>query len=87
MCAKPTGRVPTEASGNVTEQTMAAIAATNVDFVSVGAITYGAASLPSFSSFDEISCILLFLNYAYTFRVEFAGTRSLHSIFPSKSSK
>jgi hypothetical protein len=79
--------VPTEASGNVTEQTMAAIAATNVDFVSVGAITYGAASLPSYFFIWRNIMHSYFPNYAFTFRVAFAGTRSLHSTFPSKSSK
>ena len=34
------GRIATEVSGNINEHTVAAIAATNVDFMSVGAITY-----------------------------------------------
>jgi nicotinate-nucleotide pyrophosphorylase (carboxylating) len=34
------GRIATEASGNINEHTIAAIAATNVDYASVGAITY-----------------------------------------------
>jgi nicotinate-nucleotide pyrophosphorylase (carboxylating) len=34
------GRVATEASGNINENTIAAIATTNVDYASVGAITY-----------------------------------------------
>lgn len=36
------GRVPTEASGGVTLDTIAAIAATGVDFVSVGRLTQSA---------------------------------------------
>ena len=36
------GRVPTEASGGVTLETIAAIAATGVDFVSVGRLTQSA---------------------------------------------
>lgn len=39
------GCVATEASGNVSEKTMAAIAHTNVDFVSVGAITHSVSAL------------------------------------------
>ena len=34
------GRLPVEASGNVTEKTIAAIAGTGVDFISVGALTH-----------------------------------------------
>ncbi|MBC7158803.1 MAG: nicotinate-nucleotide diphosphorylase (carboxylating), partial [Porphyrobacter sp.] len=36
------GRVPTEASGGVTLETIGAIAATGVDFVSVGRLTQSA---------------------------------------------
>jgi nicotinate-nucleotide pyrophosphorylase (carboxylating) len=36
------GRVPLEASGNVTLDTLAAIADTGVDFISSGAITHSA---------------------------------------------
>ncbi|MCH7937028.1 MAG: hypothetical protein IH994_08055 [Proteobacteria bacterium] len=36
------GRVPLEASGGITLETIAAIAATGVDFISVGAITQSA---------------------------------------------
>jgi nicotinate-nucleotide pyrophosphorylase (carboxylating) len=39
------GRVPLEASGGVTLDTVAAIAATGVDLISVGALTHGARSL------------------------------------------
>jgi len=39
------GRVATEASGNVTERTVAAIAATGVDFISVGALTHSVRAL------------------------------------------
>jgi nicotinate-nucleotide pyrophosphorylase (carboxylating) len=39
------GRVPLEASGGVTFDTVAAIAATGVDHISVGALTHGARSL------------------------------------------
>jgi nicotinate-nucleotide pyrophosphorylase (carboxylating) len=39
------GRVPLEASGGVTLDTVAAIAATGVDHISVGALTHGARSL------------------------------------------
>jgi len=39
------GRVPTEASGNVTERTVRAIAETGVDFISVGAITHSVKAL------------------------------------------
>ena len=39
------GRVPLEASGGITEQTIAEIAATGVDFISVGALTHSAGSL------------------------------------------
>lgn len=36
------GRVPTEASGGITEAALPAIAATGVDFISVGALTHSA---------------------------------------------
>ncbi|MVN78352.1 carboxylating nicotinate-nucleotide diphosphorylase [Hymenobacter sp. HMF4947] len=39
------GRVPLEASGGITEQTIAEVAATGVDFISVGALTHSAGSL------------------------------------------
>ncbi len=39
------GRVPLEASGGVSLQTVAAIAATGVDFISVGALTHSAPAL------------------------------------------
>lgn len=39
------GRVPLEASGGITEQTIAEIAATGVDFISVGALTHSATIL------------------------------------------
>ncbi|HPD41664.1 MAG TPA: quinolinate synthase NadA [Anaerolineae bacterium] len=39
------GRVPLEASGNVTLETVAAIAETGVDFISTGAITHSVAAL------------------------------------------
>lgn len=39
------GRLPLEASGGITEQTIAEIAATGVDFISVGALTHSAGSL------------------------------------------
>lgn len=39
------GQAETEASGNVTLETVAAIAATGVDFISAGAITHSAAAL------------------------------------------
>nr|WP_262908660.1 carboxylating nicotinate-nucleotide diphosphorylase [Hymenobacter translucens] len=39
------GRFPTEASGGITEQTIAEVAATGVDFISVGALTHSVKSL------------------------------------------
>ena len=39
------GRIPTEASGNITDQTVAAVAATGVDFISSGALTHSVAAL------------------------------------------
>jgi nicotinate-nucleotide pyrophosphorylase (carboxylating) len=39
------GKVPLEASGGVTLETVAAIAATGVDYISVGALTHSAAAL------------------------------------------
>ncbi|WP_088844789.1 carboxylating nicotinate-nucleotide diphosphorylase [Hymenobacter gelipurpurascens] len=39
------GRYPLEASGGITEQTIAEVAATGVDFISVGALTYSVRSL------------------------------------------
>ena len=36
------GRVPTEASGGITEQTLAEVGATGVDYISVGALTHSA---------------------------------------------
>jgi len=39
------GRVPLEASGNVTEETLVSIAETGVDFISIGALTHSYKSL------------------------------------------
>ena len=39
------GRYPTEASGGITETTIAAVAATGVNYISVGALTHSAGSL------------------------------------------
>ncbi len=39
------GRVPLEASGGMTLETVRAYAETGVDFISVGALTHGARSL------------------------------------------
>ncbi|RDC65773.1 carboxylating nicotinate-nucleotide diphosphorylase [Adhaeribacter pallidiroseus] len=39
------GQYPTEASGGITEETIATIAATGVDFISVGALTHSIRSL------------------------------------------
>ncbi|RYU81051.1 carboxylating nicotinate-nucleotide diphosphorylase [Hymenobacter persicinus] len=39
------GRFPTEASGGITEQTIAEVASTGVDFISVGALTHSVKSL------------------------------------------
>ena len=39
------GRVPLEASGGITEQTLAEVAATGVDYISVGALTHSAGIL------------------------------------------
>jgi nicotinate-nucleotide pyrophosphorylase (carboxylating) len=39
------GRVPLEASGNVSLETIAAIAATGVDYISVGALTHSVKAL------------------------------------------
>lgn len=39
------GRVPLEASGGITEQTIAEVAATGVDYISVGALTHSATIL------------------------------------------
>lgn len=39
------GRYPTEASGGITEATIAAVAATGVDYISVGALTHSIQSL------------------------------------------
>ena len=43
--AMTAGRVPLEASGGVTLETVAAIAATGVDYISVGALTHSAPAL------------------------------------------
>lgn len=43
--AQIAGRVPTEASGNVTLASAAAIAATGVDFISCGALTHSVEAL------------------------------------------
>ena len=40
-----TGRFPTEASGGITEQTIAEVARTGVDYISVGALTHSVKSL------------------------------------------
>lgn len=47
------GRVPLEASGGVTLETVAAIAATGVDHISVGALTHAARSLDVALEIDE----------------------------------
>jgi nicotinate-nucleotide pyrophosphorylase (carboxylating) len=39
------GRVRTEASGGITEQTLCAVAECGVDYISVGALTHSAKSL------------------------------------------
>jgi len=39
------GRVPLEASGGITLETVRSFAETGVDFISVGALTHGARSL------------------------------------------
>ena len=39
------GRCQTEASGGITEKTIAKVAATGVDFISVGALTHSVRSL------------------------------------------
>jgi nicotinate-nucleotide pyrophosphorylase (carboxylating) len=39
------GRYPTEASGGITEQTIARVASTGVDYISVGALTHSVKSL------------------------------------------
>ena len=39
------GRYETEASGGITEDTIAEVAATGVDFISVGALTHSVRSL------------------------------------------
>jgi len=39
------GRYETEASGGITEETIAAVAATGVDYISVGALTHSSTSL------------------------------------------
>jgi nicotinate-nucleotide pyrophosphorylase (carboxylating) len=39
------GRFPLEASGGITEETLAEVAATGVDYISVGALTYSVRSL------------------------------------------
>jgi len=39
------GRCQTEASGGITEETIAKVAATGVDYISVGAITHSVSSL------------------------------------------
>ena len=39
------GRFPTEASGGITEQTIAEVASTGVDYISVGALTHSVKSL------------------------------------------
>lgn len=39
------GKIPTEASGNITKETIVAVAETGVDFISMGAITYSAGVL------------------------------------------
>ncbi len=40
--ARAAGRVPLEASGGITLETLAAIAATGVDYVAMGQITHSA---------------------------------------------
>jgi nicotinate-nucleotide pyrophosphorylase (carboxylating) len=47
------GRVPLEASGNVTLDTVAAIAATGVDFISTGAVTHSVKALDISLWLDE----------------------------------
>lgn len=39
------GRAKTEASGNINEQTIAGVAATGVDYISVGALTHSVKAL------------------------------------------
>ena len=39
------GKKPTEASGNITEKNLVAIAETGVDYISMGALTYAAKSI------------------------------------------
>jgi nicotinate-nucleotide pyrophosphorylase (carboxylating) len=39
------GKIPTEASGNITKESIVAVAETGVDFISMGAITYSAGVL------------------------------------------
>ena len=39
------GKIPTEASGNITKKSIVAVAETGVDFISMGAITYSAGVL------------------------------------------
>lgn len=48
------GRVPLEASGNVTLQTVAALAATGVQYISVGMLTHSVRSLDISFLLDEI---------------------------------
>lgn len=45
LAKKSSSRVETEASGNVSEETIVAIAKTGVDYISVGAITHSAPAL------------------------------------------
>jgi len=47
------GKALTEASGGVTEETVAAIAATGVDFISVGALTHSVRALDLALDFDD----------------------------------
>jgi nicotinate-nucleotide pyrophosphorylase (carboxylating) len=47
------GRVPLEASGNVTLETVRAIAETGVDFISTGAVTHSVKALDISLWLDE----------------------------------
>jgi nicotinate-nucleotide pyrophosphorylase (carboxylating) len=49
------GRVPLEASGNVTLATIAEIAATGVDYISAGAITHSARAVDLSMLIDRVA--------------------------------
>ncbi len=56
------GRIPTEASGNVTLQTVGAIAATGVDFISSGSLSHSVTALDISLKIGDVGGQLLCTN-------------------------